>query len=94
MRGPRQEEDVNYEALRGDPVATIDNLLRWERIKLREAAQQAIKTLENGSLPTREYLDYMFSTDVGMKELRSRMTKLRERIAELEAMKADAALEI
>jgi len=94
MRGPRQDEDVNYEALRGDPVATIDNLLRWERIKLREAAQQAIKTLETGSLPTREYLDYMFNTDVGMKELRSRMAKLRERIAELEAMKADAAMEI
>ena len=85
---------MNYEALRGDPVATIDNLLRWERIKLREAAQQAIKTLETGSLPTREYLDYMFNTDVGMKELRTRMAKLRERIAELEAMKADASMEI
>jgi hypothetical protein len=94
MRGPRQDEDVNYEALRGDPVATIDNLLRWERIKLREAAQQAIKALETGSLPTREYLDYMFNTDIGMKELRARMTKLRERIAELEAMKADAAMDI
>ena len=94
MRAPRQEDDVNYEALRGEPVATIDNLLRWERIKLREAAQAAIKTLETGSLPTREYLDYMFSTDVGMRELRARMTKLRERIAELEAMKADAAMEI
>ena len=93
MRGPRQD-DVNYEALRGDPVATIDNLLRWERIKLREAAQEAIRTLETGSLPTREYLDYMFNTDVGMRELRTRMAKLRERIAELEAMKADAAMDI
>jgi hypothetical protein len=36
----------------------------------------------------------MFSTDIGMKELRARMAKLRERIAELEAMKAEAALEI
>lgn len=94
MRGPRQEDDADYEGLRGEPVATIDNLLRWERIKLREAAQQAIKTLESGSLPTREYLDYMFNTDIGMKELRARMTKLRERIAELEAMKADAAIDI
>ncbi|HYZ61359.1 MAG TPA: hypothetical protein VE650_02815 [Acetobacteraceae bacterium] len=85
---------MNYEALRGDPVATIDNLLRWERIKLREAAQEAIRTLETGSLPTREYLDYMFNTDVGMRELRTRMAKLRERIAELEAMKADAAMDI
>jgi len=56
--------------------------------------QQAIKTLETGSLPTREYLDYMFNTDIGMKELRTRMAKLRERIAELEAMKADAAMEL
>jgi hypothetical protein len=95
MRDPRREDgEVNYESLRGEPVATIDNLLRWERIKLREAAQQAIKTLESGSLPTREYLDYMFTTDVGMKELRARMAKLRERIAELEAMKADAAMDI
>ncbi len=91
---PRSEESSNYEAMRGDPVATIDNLLRWERIKLREAAQEAIKVLETGSLPTREYLDYMWSTDVGMRELRARMAKLRERIAELEAMKADASMEI
>ena len=32
------------------------------------------ETLETGSLPTREYLDYMCQTDVGMKELRTRMT--------------------
>ena len=94
MRSPREEDDANYESLRGDPVATIDNLLRWERIKLREAAQSAVKVLETGSLPTREYLDYMWSTDVGMKELRARMAKLRERITELEQMKADAAMEI
>ncbi len=94
MRGPRQEDDENFEALRGEPVATIDNLLRWERIKLREAAQLAVKTLENGSLPTREYLDYMWSTDVGMRELRTRMTKLRERITELEQIKADATMKI
>ncbi|GAC1346605.1 MAG: hypothetical protein NVSMB18_29300 [Acetobacteraceae bacterium] len=94
MRGARGEDDVNYEDVRGDPVATIENLLRWERIKLREAAQAAITALETGSLPTREYLDYMWTTDVGMKELRLRMVKLRERIAELEAIKADAALDI
>ena len=94
MRSPRQDEDANYEGLRGEPVATIDNLLRWERIKLREAAQLAIKTLEAGSLPTREYLDYMWSTDVGMKELRARMAKLRERIAELETIKAEATMKI
>ena len=36
----------------------------------------------------------MWSTDVGMKELRTRMTKLRERIAELEPIKAEAAMKI
>lgn len=90
MRNAGEGNDLDYESLRGEPVATVDNLLRWERIKLREAAQEAVRTLESGSLPTREYLDYMLSADVGMKELRSRMAKHRERIAELEAMKADA----
>ena len=94
MRSPRDADDAEYEALRGEPIPTIDNLLRWERIKLREAAREAIRTLETGSLPTREYLDYMFSTDIGMRELRARMARLRERIAELEAMRADAAMEI
>lgn len=94
MRAPREEDDANYQALRGEPVATIANLVRWERIKLREAAQSAVKMLETGSLPTREYLDYMWTTDVGMKELRARMAKLRERITELEMMKADAEMDI
>jgi hypothetical protein len=94
MRNERDGDDLDYEALRGEPVASIDNLLRWDRIKLREAAQEAIRTLENGSLPTREYLDYMFSADIGMKELRARIAKLRARIAELEAMRADAELKI
>ena len=90
MRQSSQDDERKYEALRGDPVATIDNLLRWERIKLREAAQQALEILESNATPTREYLDYMWSTDVGMREVRTRMSKLRDRIAELEAIKADA----
>ena len=94
MRSPRDDDDGNFQHLRGEPVATIANLLRWERIKLREAAQSAVKILETGSVPTREYLDYMMTTDIGMKELRGRMAKLRERIAELEAIKADAEMEI
>ena len=85
---------VKYELLRRESAASMDDFLRWERIKLRDAAQEAVKTLETDSLATREYLDYMWSTDVGMKELRARMTKLRERIAELEAIKADAAMQI
>ena len=63
---------------------------RRARIAEQEAAREAVRALESGALPTREYLDYMWQTDVGMRELRSRMDKLRERIAELEAIKADA----
>lgn len=94
MRESSQEDEKNFEVLRGEPVASIDNLLRWERIKLRDAAQQAILALETGGVPTREYLDYMWSTDIGMRELRTRMSKLRERIAELEAIKAEAVMEL
>ncbi len=89
-----RDGNAEFEALRGVPVASIDNLLRWERIRLREAAQEALRVVETNTVPTREYLDYMFSTDIGMKELRARMAKHRERIAELEAMKADAALQV
>lgn len=94
MRTTRHGENEEFDGVRGDPVPTIDNLIRWERIKLREAAREAVHTLENGALPTREYLDYMWQTDVGMKELRSRMDKLRARIAELEAIKADAEMQV
>lgn len=94
MRDPQGDGDMDFEAVRGEPVPSIDNFLRWERIKLREAAQDAVRLLESIAQPTREYLDYMFTTDVGMREIRSRIGKHRERIAELEAMKADSALEI
>ena len=88
------EHDEKYGELRRESAASMDDFLRWERIKLRDAAREAVTTLETNSLATREYLDYMWSTDVGMKELRARMTKLRVRIAELEAIKAAAALAI
>lgn len=94
MMESRTGEDVDYEALRGEPIPSIDNLIRWERIKLRDAARDALRLLEGGATPTREYLDYMFSSDIGMRELRARMAKHRERLAELERMRADAAMTI
>lgn len=94
MRTTRHGENEDFEGLRGNPEPSIDNLIRWERIKLREAAREAVTALENGAIPTREYLDYMWQSDVGMKELRTRMEKLRGRIAELEAMKADAEMDV
>lgn len=93
MRDSGDDGEMDFDALRGDPVPSVDNFLRWERIKLREASQDAIRLLESTAQPTREYLDYMFTSDVGMREIRARIAKHRERIAELEAMKADAALE-
>ena len=94
MSDLRGGEEADYESLRGDAIPTIDNLIRWEKIKLRDAARDAIKLLEGGALPTREYLDYMFNSDVGMRELRGRLTKHRDRLTELEAIRADAEMYI
>ena len=94
MRDPLAENEADYEAVRGEQALTVDNFIRWERIKLREASREAIQLLESGAQPTREYLDYMFNSDVGMREIRTRIAKHTERIAELEAMRANAGLEL
>ena len=94
MDDSRDGDDTDYESLRGDAIPSVDNLIRWEKIKLRDAARDAIQLLEGGALPTREYLDYMFNSDVGMRELRARMAKHRERLRELEAMRDDAKMTI
>lgn len=87
-RGGR--DDIDYESLRGEAVPSIDNLIRWEIIKLCEAARDAVQLLETGVQPTREYLDYMFDSDICMRELRARMAKHRERLEELESMRTYA----
>lgn len=94
MRDPMTENEADYETVRGSSTLTIENFIRWERVKLREASRDAIQLLESGAQPTREYLDYMFTSDVGMREIRTRITKHRDRIAELETMQANAALEL
>lgn len=94
MRDPLLENEADYEAVRGDSALTIENFIRWERIKLREASREAVQLLESGATPTREYLDYMFTSDVGMREIRTRIAKHRDRITELEAMHSAAALEV
>ncbi len=94
MRDPLAENEADYEAVRGEQALTVDNFIRWERIKLREASREAIQLLESGAQPTREYLDYMFNSDVGLREIRTRIAKHTDRIAELEAMRANAGLEL
>jgi hypothetical protein len=94
MRDPLTENEAGYEAVRGENALTIENFIRWERIKLRDASREAIQLLESGAQPTREYLDFMFTTDVGMREIRTRIGKHLDRIAELEAMRLNAALEL
>ena len=94
MRDPLAENEADYEAVRGEQALTIDNFIRWERVKLREASREAIQLLESGAQPTREYLDFMFNSDVGMREIRTRITKHKERIADLEAMRANAGMEV
>ena len=44
MRTTRHGENEEFDGVRGDPVPTIDNLIRWERIKLRDAALKAHET--------------------------------------------------
>ena len=94
MRDPVAENEADFEAVRGEQSLTLDNFIRWERVKLREASRDAIQLLESGAQPTREYLDYMFTTDVGMREIRTRITKHSDRLAELEAIRANAGLEL
>ncbi|MDP9095224.1 MAG: hypothetical protein M3N26_01490 [Pseudomonadota bacterium] len=94
MRDPLTENEADYEIIRGDPALTVENFIRWERVKLREASRDAIQLLESGAQPTREYLDYMFTSDVGMREIRNRISKHQDRIAELEAMRTNAALDL
>ena len=94
MRDPLTENEADYETVRGSAVLTVENFIRWERIKLRDASREAIQLLESGAQPTREYLDYMFNSDVGLREIRTRIVKHTDRLAELEAMKRHAAAEI
>ncbi len=92
MRDSTDADDAEFGALRSDSVPSMANFLRWERIKLREASQEAVRLLESTAAPTREYLDYMFTSDVGMSEIRSRIAKHRGRIAELEAIQDAASM--
>lgn len=94
MRDPLTDNEADYETVRGSSALTVENFIRWERIKLREASREAIQLLESGAQPTREYLDYMFISDVGMREIRTRIGKHQDRIAELEAMRANAELDL
>ena len=94
MRDPLGENEADYEAVRGGQALTIENFIRWERIKLRDASREAVQLLESDAQPTREYLDYMLGSHIGMREIRARIGKHQQRIAELEAMRANAALEI
>ena len=90
MRDPLLESEADYEAIRGDTALTMANFIRWERIKLREASREAIALLESGASSTREYLDYMFNTDIGLREIRARIAKHQSRLTELEALLQNA----
>ena len=92
MRDPDQATETEYASVRGESELTVENFLRWERIKLREASRDAIQLLESAATPTREYLDYMFTSDVGFREIRGRIAKHRDRISELEAIQQNAGL--
>ena len=94
MRDPLLETEADYETVRSDTALTMANFIRWERIKLRDASREAVSLLESGAAPTREYLDYMFNTDVGFREIRTRIGKHRDRLAELQAMQDNAGTDL
>ena len=94
-RSPNETKpDHELASLRRPFEPTIGHMVRSERIKLRAAAREAVEIIEGEATPTREYLDYMWNRHVGLKSLRTQMTRLRERITELEEIQADAGMEI
>ena len=93
MHSPRQIDDDRYAHLRGPAEPTVENLIRWERIKLWDAAQKAVALVEDRA-PATEYEIEALWTDVEFSAVRETMKKHRARIAELKTMQAEADLSV
>src|SRR5206468_3054466 len=79
--------------LRGGAEPTLENLIRWERIKLWDAAQEAMALIEDRA-PASEHEVEALWADVEFTVLRETMHKHRARVAELRTMQAETALVI
>ena len=89
----RERDERRFAHLRGPADPTLANLIRWERIKLWEAAQDALALL-NDFAPTTEQGVEALWTDTEFKALRERMKAHRARVAELLRMQSEEALAI
>ena len=87
----RSKDDERYAALRGPPDPTLANLIRWERIKLWDAAQRAMALIADRAPATPEAAEQLWTADTQFAELLMVMRKHRARVVELRQMEADAA---
>src|SRR3954451_10379461 len=90
MHVNRSNEDERYAALRGPADPTLANLIRWERIKLWDAAQDAMALIEDRAPASAEGSELLWTQDAEFAELLTIMRKHRGRIAELRQMAAEA----
>jgi len=94
MHVSRSKDDERYAALRGPPDPTLTNLIRWERIKLWDAAEAAMALIEDRAPATPEAAERLWMTDAEFAELLTIVRKHRARISELRQIEAEAAMEI
>jgi hypothetical protein len=92
-QSPRVIDDRRYAHLRGRAEPTLGNLIRWERIKLWDAAQAAMALIEDRAPSTEDEAEALWG-DRDFAALRGTMKKHRARIAELERMQAEVALTV
>ena len=85
----RDRDEDRYAALRGPADPTIANMIRWERIKLWAAAQDALALIEAHAPSTPDVAEALWG-DGEFTELRQLMRKHRSRIAELRTMQDEA----
>jgi hypothetical protein len=91
MQSPREIDDRRYAHLRGPAEPTLGNLIGWERIKLWDAAQEAVAVIEDRAPSTEETAEALWG-ESEFATLRETMKKHRARIAELQTMQTEAAL--
>ena len=94
MHVSRGKSDDRCAALRGPPDPTLANLLRWERIKLWDAAQDAMDLIDDRAPATPEAAEQLWTQDIEFAGLVKVMRKHRARIKELQQMEAEATMQI
>lgn len=89
----RSDNDDRFAALRGSGDPTLANMIQWERIKLWDAAREALALIDDRSPATPDVAEALWG-DAEFDELRRIMRKHRARLAELEKMQSEAETEL